>query len=260
MKKLLIIALLFWGCPPPTEPLPEDCAGVAGGTAVEDCAGVCGGDTVVDECGVCGGDNSSCGGFCEEIQIDDPIWGNGYNTIKIPAPWCTDHASVTPESCEATGKTWVGSGMDLQSAHLSFYGSVEGNMPNETPCDWDDWTLDDLIVFDYDDNCDQLTDIVDCALNGPNYSPMGCGWEASDGCVGERSYNGVIAYNVEASINTLTTGMINVFLSIEATGVAYNAYNENYASIGFQPKLTNSYGDTITLEVATLQVREADDF
>ena len=257
MKELIFISiLLIVGCV--TE--PEDCAGVAGGTAVEDCAGVCGGDTVVDECGVCGGDNSSCGGFCEEIQIDDPIWGNGYNTIKIPAPWCTDHASVTPESCEATGKTWVGSGMDLQSAHLSFYGSVEGDMPNETPCDWDDWTLDDLIVFDYDDNCDQLTDIVDCALNGPNYSPMGCGWEASDGCVGERSYNGVIAYNVEASINTLTTGMINVFLSIEATGVAYNAYNENYASIGFQPKLTNSYGDTITLEVATLQVREADDF
>ena len=257
MKELIFISiLLIVGCV--TE--PEDCAGVAGGTAVEDCAGVCGGDTVVDECGVCGGDNSSCGGFCEEIQIDDPIWGNGYNTIKIPAPWCTDHASVTPESCEATGKTWVGSGMDLQSAHLSFYGSVEGDMPNETPCDWDDWTLDDLIVFDYDDNCDQLTDIVDCALNGPNYSPMSCGWETSDGCVGERSYNGVIAYNVEASINTLTTGMINVFLSIEATGVAYNGYNENYASIGFQPKLTNSYGDTITLEVATLQVREADDF
>ena len=62
--------LLIVGCENSTE--PEDCAGVAGGTAeldncnvcdsdktndcVPDCAGEWGGESVVDECGVCGGD------------------------------------------------------------------------------------------------------------------------------------------------------------------------------------------------------------
>ena len=40
MKKLLLIALLIVGCENSTS--PDDCAGVAGGSAVEDCAGVCG--------------------------------------------------------------------------------------------------------------------------------------------------------------------------------------------------------------------------
>jgi len=53
MKKLLLIALLIVGCDSPTEALPADCAGVAGGTAVEDCAGVCGGDAYLCD-GVCG--------------------------------------------------------------------------------------------------------------------------------------------------------------------------------------------------------------
>jgi len=69
MKNLLLLSiLLIVGCV--TE--PEDCAGVAGGTAeldncnvcdsdktndcVPDCAGEWGGESVVDECGVCGGD------------------------------------------------------------------------------------------------------------------------------------------------------------------------------------------------------------
>ena len=93
MKKLIIL-LLIVGCI--TE--PEDCAGVAGGTAVlddcgvcdaidaylagscydcagdangtaiEDCLGVCGGDAVEDECGECGGsgpeENYDCEGNC----------------------------------------------------------------------------------------------------------------------------------------------------------------------------------------------------
>jgi len=69
MKKLLLIALLIVGCG--TE--PEDCAGVAGGTAgldscavciggttnlttcVQDCADVWGGTAAMDDCGVCDG-------------------------------------------------------------------------------------------------------------------------------------------------------------------------------------------------------------
>jgi len=42
MKKLLLLSILFIvGCPPPTQPEPEDCAGVAGGNAVEDINGNC---------------------------------------------------------------------------------------------------------------------------------------------------------------------------------------------------------------------------
>ena len=45
MKKLLLIALLIMGCEEETTaPEAEDCAGVAGGTAVVDCDGVCGGN------------------------------------------------------------------------------------------------------------------------------------------------------------------------------------------------------------------------
>ena len=53
MKKLLFIVLLIVGCDNSTEPEPEDCAGVTGGTAVEDCAGVCGGDTTQETCDAC---------------------------------------------------------------------------------------------------------------------------------------------------------------------------------------------------------------
>jgi len=88
MKKLLIIALLFWGCPSE----PEDCAGVSGGTAVEDKCGTCDNDSAndcVQDCagewggissedcnGVCGGDSiTDCDGNCFEyyyvILIDD---------------------------------------------------------------------------------------------------------------------------------------------------------------------------------------------
>ena len=89
MKKLLLLSILFIvGCPPPTAPEPEDCAGVAGGTAVEDecgtcdsdttndcvpdCAGVWGGDAVVDECGICDGSGyaDSCG-VCDTDSEND---------------------------------------------------------------------------------------------------------------------------------------------------------------------------------------------
>ena len=50
MKKLLLLALLVVGCDNSTE--PEDCLGVAGGSAVE------------DACGVCDGDNSTCTDDC----------------------------------------------------------------------------------------------------------------------------------------------------------------------------------------------------
>jgi len=77
MKKLLIIALLFVGCDyAPTEHTheheheteniteSEDCAGVAGGTAIEDCAGVCEGGAIVDIDGNC----------YTTVQIGEQLW------------------------------------------------------------------------------------------------------------------------------------------------------------------------------------------
>ncbi|HJL62556.1 MAG TPA: hypothetical protein QF517_11415, partial [Pseudomonadales bacterium] len=63
MKKLILLSILFIvGCNETTE--PQDCAGVAGGTAVEDCTGVCEGDAPVDIDGNC----------YATIQIGDQIW------------------------------------------------------------------------------------------------------------------------------------------------------------------------------------------
>ena len=47
MIRRLIILLLIVGCEETVAPEPQDCAGVAGGTAVEDECGVCNGDGCV---------------------------------------------------------------------------------------------------------------------------------------------------------------------------------------------------------------------
>ena len=44
--KLLLIVLLIVGCENSTAPQQEDCAGVAGGTAIIDCKGICGGSAL----------------------------------------------------------------------------------------------------------------------------------------------------------------------------------------------------------------------
>ena len=63
MKKLLLLALLVVGCEETTtEPEPEDCAGVVGGTAT------------LDDCGVCGGDGSSCG-------LNGDVNGDGFLNV-----------------------------------------------------------------------------------------------------------------------------------------------------------------------------------
>jgi len=65
--------IIFCGDEPLLE--PEDCAGVAGGTAVEDNCGVCDidltNDCVQDGCGVWGGDNSSCDGNSYIVFAED---------------------------------------------------------------------------------------------------------------------------------------------------------------------------------------------
>ena len=69
MKKILLIVLLIVGCDNSTEPEPEDCAGVTGGTAVEDCAGICGGDTTQEVCDECPSLVFDCAGVCDGSAV-----------------------------------------------------------------------------------------------------------------------------------------------------------------------------------------------
>ena len=74
MKKLILLSILFIiGCNNSTE--PEDCAGVAGGTAVEDCAGVCGGDTTQEVCD--DGNDQNEGGSIIGTWLIDKQYING---------------------------------------------------------------------------------------------------------------------------------------------------------------------------------------
>ncbi len=95
MKKLILLTtILLLGCDNSTE--PEDCAGVAGGTAVEDCFGVCDGLATIDECGLCTGGTTNltpnylkdecgvCGGD-GELDICGICNGNGESCVG-----CTD--------------------------------------------------------------------------------------------------------------------------------------------------------------------------
>jgi len=108
MKKLILLSILFIvGCPPPTEPEPEDCAGVPGGNAYLDDCGVCNGiadyvagscydcaDTpngtaVEDDCGVCGGNNSPNTGICDCTGIP-----NGF-AVDFGCGICIDYNSIS---------------------------------------------------------------------------------------------------------------------------------------------------------------------
>ena len=90
MKKILIIVLLIFGCDNSTEPEPEDCAGVTGGTAVEDNCGVCDTNSIndcVQDCkGIWGGSAISC--------EDDLLNSFNYNQSTKQAFYFIESATI----------------------------------------------------------------------------------------------------------------------------------------------------------------------
>ena len=88
MKKLLLIALLIVGCDNSTEPLPEDCAGVAGGDAVFDECGECGGDGIDEGACDCDGNWEDCAGECDGDAMIDCMGECGGYAVLFPDGSC----------------------------------------------------------------------------------------------------------------------------------------------------------------------------
>ena len=115
MIRRLIILLLIVGCEEALE--PEDCAGVAGGTAaedmcsicdsdatndcVQDCAGVWGGNSYLDECGGCDANvNNDCIQDCagewggDSVLDACGVCDNSPNTGICDVAWVTTEGSL----------------------------------------------------------------------------------------------------------------------------------------------------------------------
>ena len=128
MIRRLIILLLIVGCEEVLE--PEDCAGVAGGTAVEDCAGVCGGTTSQEVCDECPSLVFDCAGACEGTSVVDECdvcGGNGMQTTYVQEcvyqevcnwqdvttgnKYCSSSSCYPYQSCSSTSDCMAYTGM-----------------------------------------------------------------------------------------------------------------------------------------------------
>jgi len=181
MKKLILLSiLLIVGCG--TE--PEDCAGVAGGTAeldncnvcdadlsndciqdcsdewggskINDCKGVCGGSAVEDACGSCGGGLPEC-----------------YDTICDGDGWVPDCTDYTHPINDCIYANWVGDGSGDCEDKLWGY--------DFTCYSWDD----DGTLCQIEGVGEQDSGLPVCGTNhdGPDGGDCGCesdeaGWEA----------------------------------------------------------------------------------
>ena len=169
MKKILVLSiLLIIGCS--TE--PEDCAGVAGGTAVEDNCGICdgidgyvagscydcadtpNGDTVEDNCGVCDNDLTNdciqdcadewggskindCKGVCGGSAVEDAC---GICNGRLPECYDTicDSDGMVPDCTDYT-----------HPINDCTYGSWVGDGWGD--CEDHDWGYD-LTCYSWDDD------------------------------------------------------------------------------------------------------------
>jgi len=164
MKKLILL-LLIVGCV--TE--PEDCAGVAGGTAeldncnvcdtdktndcVPDCTGVWGGESVVDECGVCGGDGIADGACDCAGNVDDCAGECGGTAVVDECGVCYGDGSSCTFDIDGNVYETVQIGEQLWMAEnlkVTHYNNGE-EIPNIT--NNEDWvSLSTGAYGDYDNN------------------------------------------------------------------------------------------------------------
>ena len=193
MKKLILLSILIIvGCDNSTEPV-EDCAGVAGGTAVEDECGVCdgidgyvagscydcadtpNGNAVYDECDICGGDGIAegacdcdgnvldCSGVCGGDGIDsddDNICDNIDECIGA-----YDACNV----CNGPGKNYICDGS-------SWYVCDETECPEPYTCSCDNWYQQSVCSTGPEDGynaCGPNKNAI-CIENYPNCSECYC--------------------------------------------------------------------------------------
>jgi len=165
MIRRLIILLLIVGCDEPLE--PEDCAGVAGGTAVEDDCGICdgidgyvagscydcadtpNGDAVEDNCGVCDSDNAN---DCEKDCADE--WGG--DAVEDICDVCNGDGTSCYGCTDATACNFDASATIFDN---SCWYTTEGCACN----DGEGSLADDCGACDTDTTNDNTTCAQDCA-------------------------------------------------------------------------------------------------
>ncbi|MDP6853733.1 MAG: hypothetical protein QF380_06900 [Candidatus Marinimicrobia bacterium] len=113
---LILFSLIIVSCENPTE--VEDCAGVAGGTAVEDncgicdsdstndcvqdCAGVWGGDATTTECDACTSGVFDCAGTCDGTAVVDCAGVCGGDATTAECDACTSGVFDCASICDGT--------------------------------------------------------------------------------------------------------------------------------------------------------------
>ena len=160
MIRRLIILLLIVGCG--TE--PEDCAGVAGGTAGLDSCAVCvGGTTNLTACaqdcaGIWGGD--------AESRLIGDIDGDGYITDCCDQPSCQNNPVIENNSC---GEKPLG---DVSLFAIIYLNELCSWWPDSTTNISDDyWHNSDLCDNYYwnDFTADGIIDILDISTFSSNF-------------------------------------------------------------------------------------------